>query len=251
MLFLIAFQAYAQIESDRVSDLFYEHVDLSSYRNGRYEKGVKLFLFCRDDRNYPCLFVAKDAYDRPVRTSEGELWSLPALALSKYGRDYDQVNGETPQGVHRIDAVMPRPNKPAAYGRYRRLILNWIETDEQTLKLIPETHWNSNWWKQASIARDNGRKWLRIHGTGSRNHNPESSFYPLIPTSGCISTREGTYEGTEYNDQRELLDTLMIALELEPNYENERKIFGLLYVINLDSVKKAVSLQTLREYGID
>ncbi len=81
----------------------------------------------------------KDRFDRLVREEDGGLWSLPALAKSASGRPFNVTNGNTPQGVHTIDSVMPEANRQDAFGKFRRLILNWVPSDEQTKTLLPES----------------------------------------------------------------------------------------------------------------
>lgn len=234
----------------QIEELVFETPEVSKYANGKYRNGVKLFLFCRHNRSYPCRFVLKDMYDRLVRNSHGEVWSLPALAKSAGNLPFYKTNGYTPEGVHTIDSVMPEANRVLSFGKFRRVILNWVPTDASTMMLLPSSSHKSKWWKAASLARNNGRKWLRIHGTGRKNTNPHSSYYPHMPTSGCVSVREGEYNGINYKDQRVILDALMSAMKLGPVFSNETKIKGILYVVELDEKKERVSEETLNEYGI-
>ncbi|MBC75453.1 MAG: hypothetical protein CME64_05495 [Halobacteriovoraceae bacterium] len=234
----------------QIEDIVFNTPDVADYKNGQYHNGVKLFLFCRHDRSYPCRFVLKDMHDRLVRNSYGELWSLPALAKSAGNLPFYKTNGYTPEGVHTIDSVMPEANRVLSFGKFRRVILNWVPTDADTRKLLPRSNHSSKWWRAASIARNNGRKWLRIHGTGRINKRPSSKYYPHMPTAGCVSVREGSYPGVTYKDQRVILDSLMKAMGLGPVFMNEPKIKGLLYVIELDQKEERVSVETLKEYGI-
>ena len=239
---------------EEIDDLFNKTPDYANYNNGEYKDTLKLFLFCRHDRHYPCLFVLKDIFDNPVRLDDGSLWSLPGLAHSRRELPYNVTNGYTPSGVHRMDSVMPEANRQQAFGKYRRVILDWVPNSSEeafSKEFLPLSAQDKSWWKEASIARDIGRKWLRIHGTGNRNTDPTSKFYPHFATSGCISTREMKYDEVDYNDQRIILDTLMSAMQLAPIYTNEVKIKGILYVIELDDQKKAVKLEDLKEFGIE
>ena len=70
-------------------------------------------------------------------------------------------------------------------------------------------------------------------------------------TSGCIAQRENTYEGIKYNDQRVLLDAVMTALDLEPAFENEPKVKGILYIVEIDDTDEAVTPDVLRTFGIE
>ncbi len=230
-------------------DLFNYQIPSDSFHNGAYAKTPKIFLFCRHLRAYPCLMLMKDTQDRPVRNSNGELWSQPALGLSAKNLDYANRSGNTPSGIHLINSVMPSADNPKAFGKFRRLILNWVPNSEGELlhrQLLPASARNANWWKEAVLARDIGRNLLRIHGTGRINKNPQSSYFPLTPTSGCISQRENTYRSVSYKDQRKLLDQLMLAEGLEAKYKNEPSIFGVLYLIEINSLKKAVTLAELQ-----
>lgn len=251
---LAKLKKFEEKSATELNDLFFNTSDYASYQNGAYKDTLKLFLICRHNRNYACLFVMKDIFDNPVRNDDGTLWSIPALAKSTRNFPYNITNGQTPQGVHRMDSVMPEANSPLDFGKWRRVILNWIEGDDfnsDMYHFLPAQTLEKNWWKQASVARDVGRKWLRIHGTGRINKNPSATYYPHVPTGGCISTREGQYEQVDFQDQRLLLDKMMQSMQLFPVYENEVSIKGILYVVDLDTKSKNVTLEDLKEYGIE
>jgi hypothetical protein len=174
-----------------------------------------------------------------IRKSNGELvyddcgniWSMPILACSGRGLSFEHSNGQTPMGVYSIDGVMPEANKDYEFGKFRRLIVNFTNPDN----LLPTSQKEKSWWKQGELARELGRSLLRIHGTGRINKNPFSSFYPFVPTSGCIATNEKT------NAQRSLLDTIMKAQGLVADFENEVKIKAILYVLEFnDSFQKLI-----------
>jgi hypothetical protein len=162
-----------------------------------YERASKLYMFCRHNREYPCLMLMKDPQGSWVREN-GKIWYQQKLALSRKGIPSHQVNGHTPQGIYTIDSVMPETNRRIVFGKFRRLILNFIKKDrrDKTMKsLMPEELESLGWWKSGAIARDVGRSLLRIHGTGTKNRNPTSSWYPFYPTVGCIASKENTYDG--------------------------------------------------------
>lgn len=237
----------------QVKELLLKTPDSAHYENGTYKDTPRLFLFCRESREFPCLFVMKDIFGNFI-TSNGKVWTLPALAKSARNLPYFKTNGQTPNGVHSMDSVMPEANRQGAFGKFRRVILNWIpksKNESNVLHFLPKSHHKLKWWKRASIARDAGRRYLRIHGTGRVNDEPNLSYYPHIATSGCISTREGKYGGITYKDQRVILDKLMEASQLMPTFTNESKIKGIVYVVNIDSKKKAVKLEDLKKFGVE
>ena len=225
----------------------------TTYMNGEYVKSVKIFMFCRNNRLYPCLMVMKNALGEPVRLEDGTLWSNPSLASSAKGLPSYSRNGNTPEGVMTIDSVMAVADAPMSFGKFRRMILNFIpkSTDENLHKsLLPASSYNNEWWQAGVTARDIGRNLLRIHGTGKINTDPNTPYFPYMRTSGCIAQKENTYDGVVYNDQRVLLDAVMAALGLAPKFENEVQIKGVLYIMEMDEVAAQVEVADLNAIGI-
>ncbi len=213
-----------------------------------YRKVTRLYVFCRKNRNYTCLMLMKDKDGNFVRNEDGEIWNQRKLALSGYDRTYDQSNGHTPQGVFTIDSVMPDTNRQMIYGKFRRMKLDFIKksNNEKDLRhYIPEDLQDMNWWQETVIARDNGRSLFRIHGVGYQNIFSNARYYPFIPTAGCIASLEGEYDGVVYKDQQVLLDTFMESMGLEPKFENEVKIKGMLYVVNINDEERPVELEDI------
>jgi hypothetical protein len=227
--------------------------ELYNHEPLRRADGVKIFMFCRQDRLYPCLMVLKDHRNQEVRNTDGSLWSHQALASAVTGLPSHVRNGHTPAGVHTIDSVMPTADQQDSFGKFRRLILNFVPTspNESVLKsYLPESSWDEVWWRPSTVARDIGRGLLRIHGSGKINTDPSTPHFPFNRTHGCISQRENTYNNVTYTDQRILLDALMESLGLEAVYENETEITGILYLLEIDNVQKAVELADLKKFDI-
>lgn len=242
------------ITQDEVEDLFHNIPDITTYMNGEYVKSVKIFMFCRSNRLYPCLMVMKNVHGEPVRNEEGVLWSNKALASSARGLPSYVRNGNTPAGIHTIDSVMPVADSPISFGKFRRMILNFVprSANEALIKsLLPESSKNSDWWKAAVVSRDIGRDSLRIHGTGKINTDKNTPYYPFMRTSGCIAQRENTYDGVTYKDQRNLLDSILKAMDLASTYENETSVKGILYVVDIDDANSPVTLEDLALRGIE
>jgi len=211
-----------------------------------------LYMFCRHNRNFKCLLALRDKDGRPVRTGSS-LWTQPSLGLSSRGLPFNERGGYTPQGVHVVNGVMPEANLPLLYGKYRRMILEFVSPspgEAEHKKLLPEISYGSSWWKEAVIARDMGRTELRIHGTGERSADAAKPYYPFVPTIGCVAQRELKYGDITHNDQRLLLDRLMSAGGLSPIFANEVLIQALLYVVELDDRSGAVGLADLARVGI-
>lgn len=215
------------LSNEQLKELLLFELEQDDSLVGRYSEGVKLYLILNQDRKSPGFFVLKDHANQWVRNENGDLWHQQALASSKHDLPFYSANGETPLGIMTIDSVMPEANNQRIFGKNRRLVLNFISksNDESRMKdFIPFEHHELNWWKQSVIARDLGRRYFRIHGTGIKS--PED--FPFIRTSGCIAQRE--VDG-KYNDQRVLLNNLMKAMNLEPQFENESLIKGILTIV--------------------
>ena len=243
------------VEAPQVyTDLFYATPDVTTYMNGEYIKSVKVFKFCRTNRLYPCLMIMKDVNDQAVRNADGTLWTHTSLASSSRGLPSYTRNGNTPAGVYTIDSVMPVADQQISFGKFRRMILNFVpaaKNEELIKSLLPVSSHDKEWWKTSIVARDIGRNLLRIHGTGKINNDPNTPYFPFMRTSGCIAQRENTYAGVKYTDQRELLDKIMTAMELQPKYENEIKIKGILYLIELNDTNAPVTNADLLALGIN
>ena len=215
---------------------------------GEYRKVTRLYVFCRKNRKQSCLMLMKDKDGNFVRDEYGEIWNQRKLAYSGYVLPYDQSNGNTPQGLFTIDSVMPTTNNQRIYGKFRRIILDFVgksSKEKDVRYYIPDELEKMNWWQESVIARNNGRSLFRIHGVGYQNIFPSTDFYPFIPTAGCIASLEGEYDGVVYKDQQILLDTFMKSMGLEPKYENEVKIKGLLYVVNINDEDRPVELEDI------
>lgn len=237
----------SSLSKEEIKEVFDFRVSLTSSYNQQYKDKLRIFVFCRRQRRYPCRLLIKDNNGELV-TSNNKVFSIPVLAKASRDLPSNITNGQTPQGVHSVDGVMPQANRQRAFGKFRRVILSFLPgfnvNDENTKEFLPTSQHEKLWWKKASLARDVDRTSLRIHGTGNVSSD-DRPYYPHVPTAGCISTREGTYNNVIYTDQRTLLDALMRANFLDVNYDNEMKIKGTLTLIELDNLKEPVRIEDL------
>lgn len=243
-----------ELSTDVISDIFHRSPDVTTYMNGEYVKAVKIYMFCRSNRLFPCLMTMRDAHGEVVRNADGSIWTHKALASAKQGLPSYVRNGNTPAGIFTIDSVMPVADQQISYGKNRRMILNFVPKSKNEAlfrSLLPETSHGEDWWKSSVTARDIGRNLFRIHGTGKINNDSSVPYFPFMRTSGCIAQRENTYDGIKFNDQRVLLDKVMTALDLEPAFENEPKVKGILYLVELDDTDEAVTPEALQSFGIE
>lgn len=246
-------RAFTPPTAAEVAALWDETHRIPAFQGGAYGGKPRLYMFCRHDRKQKCLLAMRDKDNQPVRNTDGSLWTQPALGLSARGLPFNERNGYTPQGVHLMRGVMPEANFPEAYGRFRRVILDFVPRsagEAEQRKLLPEESQGRDWWKEAMIARDIGRGELRIHGTGERNDDTKTPYYTFVPTIGCVAQRELRYGNVTYTDQRLLLDRLMRAGGLSVGYASEPLIQGLFYVIELSAGGGAVTTAELARFGV-
>jgi hypothetical protein len=198
--------------------------------------------------------VMKNVHGQAVRLDNGTLWSNPSLASSSRGLPSYSRNGNTPQGIHTIDSVMPNADAPMSFGKFRRFILNFVPKSKNEVlmkSLLPASSHDNDWWNAAVVSRDMGRNLLRIHGTGKINVDKETPYYPFMRTSGCIAQRENTYDGVTFKDQRDLLDSVMKAMDLAATFANETHVKGILYLVDIDDKNAPVTIDDLALRGIE
>jgi hypothetical protein len=238
---------------DEIKEIISFRPDLANYSQGEYQDTLRTFVFCRSERIYPCLMLVQDKRGDWTRDIDGSIFARPVLGKSSRDLPAHVTNGNTPRGIHTLDSVMPLADQFSLFGAYRRVKLDFLPGTNQeqiTKMMLPESQHNRYWWRYNSLARDNGRSLFRIHGTGRPNYDENTPYYPHRPSSGCITTREGSYPDVVYTDQRSVLDAMMRSLDLVEKYENEELIKGLLYLIELNTNQGAVKLEELIELGI-
>ncbi|MBX2987850.1 MAG: hypothetical protein KF802_08120 [Bdellovibrionaceae bacterium] len=231
-----------------LKDLYQKWVNLRPVAGGRYAEAPRVYIFCRADRVYPCRALVKDKSGKPLRGSDGQLWSQPILAYSRHQKNFDEPGGDTPGGVHLVDGVMPAADQTELFGRFRRLILGFVpksQGEANQKKFLPASSQNHSWWREGVVARDLGRAHLRVHGVGRVNHDRSKPYYGYFGTSGCMENRENVYDGVTYIDQRHFLDAVMKAMGKTPSFANEPSIRAVLYLVTLDDEKRAVTAQDL------
>lgn len=235
------------INGDLLSELLNFEIQIDDPMAALYAEGVKLFLLLSVNRKIPGILILKDSSNQWVRLESGLLWSLPVLASSKFDFPFYSSNGQTPQGFFAINGVMPEANRSELFGRNRRLIIDFFpKLDPLMLEspFIPYGHKDLSWWKQAEIAREIGRRFLRIHGTGLVCKESNSTYAPFVRTSGCLATREVP---GQFDDQRILLDQLMRSMDLDVSFENESKINGLLTIVEISATNSLPTIEQLSD----
>ena len=195
---------------------------------------LQLYVLCQRDRQVLCEAVLKDRQGQFVRQN-GELWSMPLLLRSLHRLNWNFVRGNTPQGIFRIEGVVPQPDDEffRAFGQFS--LVNLYVPFEPGAKaflpgkpgafkgslssyqsLLPPT-WRDYFPIQQSFwAGRAGRSEFRIHGTGESpdffsGNKQRSETYNWNPTIGCLSAVE-LYDGQGQLAQADM-PKLLQALE--------------------------------------
>lgn len=174
---------------------------------------LQLYVICRPDRWVLCRAVLKNRDGRFVYQGN-QLWSTPLLLRSIHGLNWNFVRGETPQGVYRMEGVVPQPDREffRAYGQFA-LVNLFVPFEPGARKFLPNKagsfkgdidnyrallppSWRGHFpIEQTFWAGKVGRSLFRIHGTGEspeffggKENRPDS--YNWNPTIGCLSALE-------------------------------------------------------------
>jgi hypothetical protein len=217
---------------------------------------LHLYVLCRPDREILCQAVLKDRNGEFVRQG-GQLWSVPLLLRSIHGLRWNFIRGQTPQGIFRVEGVVPQPDDEffRAYGQFS--LVNLFAPLEDGAKqflpgragaftgnlttyqnLLPPS-WRSYFPIQQSYwAGKIGRSEFRIHGTGEapdffsgKMENPDA--YNWNPTIGCLSALE------LYNEQGQLIQADMPKILNALQMVGGKNFAGYLIVVNVPGEAKA------------
>ena len=213
-----------------------------------------LFSFQRQNRNYPGAVVVRDTAGNFLRNN-GLLFTVPQLARSLYNLPSFLTNGNTPQGifrmqgtaVSRINFIGPTPNLQLSLPAETSVnvflgdstITDSMWTEELYRSLLPPSCRNMPSLMQTYEAGLMGRTEIIAHGT---TINPEyykgESYYPQTPTMGCLCTREiwsGETGVRLESDQQKLNDAVLRAGGTD----------GYLIIVALDNQSTPVSAAEL------
>ena len=212
----------------------------------------------RKNRDQPGLALVRDRNGNWVTDDSGKIIAIPQLARSLSNLPFYLTNGNTPQGIFRMNGF--DVSKSMAIGPTTNLqLLMPCETSPQAFFLganPTDSVWSEEVYKEllpaplqdylplfeSFFASKAGRTEIIAHGT---TVNPEfyrnHPYYPLTPTQGCLCTREiwDEQDGKRaISDQQKLVNAIRKAGG--PN--------GYCIVVELDNQQKPVSLQEVLSF---
>ena len=214
-----------------------------------------LYVICQPNREVLCQTVLKDRNGQFVRQN-GKLWSVPLLLRSIHGLGWNFVRGQTPQGIYKIEGMMPKPEAEffGAYGQFPLVKLflpfesgvreflpgrkgRFAGTIKAYQALLPPS-WRSYFPIQQSYwAGKIGRSLFRIHGSGeatdffTKNEQYLDS-YNWNPTIGCLSALElyDEFGRLQQADMPKIINALIAA--------GGKNLSGYMVVVEVPSASK-------------
>lgn len=225
-----------------------------------------LYVICQPDRDVLCQAILKNRNGQFLRQN-GKLWSVPLLLRSIHGLSWNFVRGQTPQGIYRIEGVMPKSNANffGAYGQFP-LVKVFLPFESGVREFLPRRKgrftspiqayqallppsWRSYYPIQQSYwAGKMGRSLFRIHGSGEAPdffsgkalYPPDS--YNWNPTIGCLSALE-LYDDTGKLQQADMLKILNVLTAA-----GGKNFSGYMVVVEVPSSSKTpISVEKIEE----
>lgn len=218
------------------------------------KKQVVVYSIQRKNRNYPGLVIVKDTAGNFVRTATGQLFSVPQLARGGSNFPGYITNGNTPQGIFRMDGFdkskipligpttniqlsMPYEFRPNHFLKDSS-IRDSVWTISLYKKLLPAELKEQLFLYETYYAGMAGRTAIIAHGTVvDPAYYKGKTYYPLTPTEGCLCTKEiwDANGNRTLSDQQKLADAIKTAGGAD----------GYLIVVELDNKQKAVTLSEI------
>lgn len=223
-----------------------------------FPNAVVVYSFQRRNRDFPGLAIVRDKTGKFVKDEKGNIFSVPQLARSMSGLPVYLTNGNTPQGVYRMDGfevsksriIGPTPNIQLTMpfeGSIAHFIrdssnIDSVWTIDLYKKILPDSWKNFSPFFQTYYASKAGRTEIIAHGTTiDPKYYQNESYYPLTPTEGCLCTKEIWSEDNGIqleSDQIQLVNAVKKAGGAD----------GYLVVIDLDNFNQRVSLTDILTY---
>ena len=224
-----------------------------------YLKGnVLVYSIQRKNRNYPGIAIVKDKNGNFITDNQGNIFTVPQLARSITNLPGYLTNGNTPQGLFRMDGF--EVSKSTFIGPTENIqltmpnetsIAHFIKDSTATdtlftyplyANLLPESLKNYQPLYESFQAGMAGRTEIIAHGTTvNTEYYKKQSYYPLTPTLGCLCTKEtwSTVDGSRLeSDQQKLVDAVKKAGGADGYY----------IVVEIDDQQKPVSLKEILPY---
>jgi hypothetical protein len=222
------------------------------FRKDYLPGNVLLISLQRSNRNYPGLVLVRNKNGSFAKTDSGIIVFIPQIARSISNLPGYLTNGNTPEGIFRMDGfnvsrtsfIGPTWNiqltmpfeKRAAHFFKDQSILDSLPDIERYRKLLPKGLRDHFPLFESYYAGMAGRSEIIAHGTTvDPTYFKGKTYFPFTPMQGCLCTRESWNESTGIrmeSDQQKLVDAITRAGGPD----------GYCIVINMDDQEAPVTL---------
>jgi len=209
-----------------------------------------IYSFQRWNRDYTGICIIQYEDGSFAKDSLGKLIMIRQLARSGSGMPYFITNGNTPQGVYRINGINSSidyligttPNLQSVIPFQNDAVFyrgipydSTVQPLDNYKRLLPPAWQNYLPMQESFFAGRIGRRYIVVHGsTLDPQFFEGKSFYPLSPTDGCLSAFEKWNSEDGYLQQSDQLNLVNTFLRTPATS-------GILMVINLDNQQKSVT----------
>lgn len=219
-------------------------------------RGAKLVIsFQRKNRNYPGMVVVRDSAGNFMKDSYGNYFAVPQLARSLSNLPGYLSNGNTPQGIFRMDGFAVSRSNFIGPTTNIQLTMPFETSIRHFMNdsAITDSVWTEDWYKkllpagwknyfpayESYYAGKAGRTEIIAHGTTiDPAYYQGQPYYPITPTLGCLCTKEIWSEETGQrleSNQQKLVDVLQQAGGPDGYY----------FVLELNDEQRPVTLQDI------
>ena len=192
---------------------------------------VLLLCLLEKDRNKPGFCLVRDSFGHWMRDDQGKPNTISILGRSLNNLPVYLSNGNTPQGLFRMDGLdqsqssfigpttniqltLPFEYRAGHFFRDSTLSDSSWKPDSYAALLPDKRKKHQPVW-ESYLAGKAGRHAIIIHGTTiDPGWYTQAAFYPFIPTEGCLTTRE-TWDPVNglrlFSDQQQLVNLVQQA----------------------------------------
>ena len=248
----------SQLKAFGKQDRFLDKAAMENLFSNDFLKGnVVVYSVQRKDRNFTGISFVKDTSGEFIRDSLGAIIYIPQLARSLSNMPFYISNGNTPQGVYRLDGFGKSSGNFIGPSKNLQLTMPYETSIQHFLKdstikdsvwskqlyarLIPKKLQNFEPLYQSFYAGAAGRTEIIAHGTAvDHNYYTGKTYYPFTPTAGCLCANEVWDSAGKRvsSDQQILSDAVTMAGG--PS--------GYLIVIEINDQEKKVAVEEVLRY---
>ncbi len=249
-----------QLTTDYLQQSNAPQIDSSLYKTifskSFLKKNLVIYTFLRHNRKIPGLTVVRKPNGEFVLNKDSSLFAIPQLGYSVTNLPYFLLDGNSPQGLYSFQGFynshkltigptpalilrLPFETTPVKFSHGKLLSEEW--NLEAYFSLLPKMVRKINPYAQTYFAGKLGRNKLVLHGsTDNPKYYSSESYFPLTPTTGCLSSVEiwdNTTGKIQRSDQLELVNAILRT--------GTRK--GYLFLLELNDSQTPVSKDEIKE----